>query len=191
MSAMNRIRNPRARAALLAALGLLLGGSIGGVARAQAQADAKGRAKTEQPAPYKSSIQVPDDDKGEGKEGDEKGEGNEADEKGEKGEGNEADEKGEKGEGNEADEKGEQGESASPEEQAEAARYQKLARITADQARSAALANTPGSATSVELENEDGNLVYGVTVKTSAGERDVKVDAGNGKVLHVEQDEQD
>jgi uncharacterized membrane protein YkoI len=175
MSAMNKIRNPQARAALLAALGLLLGGSIGGVARAQAQSRAGTQVEAEQKAPYKSSIQVPDDDKGEAKE---------ADEAGEKGE------KGEKGEGQEADEAGEKGEASSPEEQGEAARYQKLARITADQARSAALAHTPGTATSVELENEDGNLVYGVTVKTSAGERDVKVDAGNGKVLHVEQDEQ-
>jgi len=30
-----------------------------------------------------------------------------------------------------------------------------------------------------------------VTVKAASGERDVKVDAGNGKVLHIEQDEQD
>jgi uncharacterized membrane protein YkoI len=177
MSAMKTIRNRRARAALVAALGLLLGGSIAGVTSAQAQA--RSHAAAEQKAPYKSSIQVPDDDR-------EKG--TEADEAGEQGEQNE---KGEKGEGKEADEAGEKGEATSPQEQAESARYQKLARITAAQASAAALANTPGTATSVELENEDGNLVYGVTVKTAAGERDVKVDAGNGKVLHVEQDEQD
>ena len=49
----------------------------------------------------------------------------------------------------------------------------------------------PSTATSVELENEDGNLFYGVTVKTTAGGRDVKVDAGNGTVLRIEQNEQD
>jgi uncharacterized membrane protein YkoI len=163
MSTTKKTRNPQARVALLAALA------------------ARSHVEAEQQAKYKSSIQVPNDDKGEREEAGEKGE------KGEKAEGNEAAEANEAGEQNEADE---QNEATSPEEQAEAARYQKLARITADQARSAALAAVPGTATSVELENEDGNLVYGVTVKTSAGERDVKVDAGNGKVLHVEQDEQ-
>lgn len=170
MSGTKKTRNPQARAALLAALGLLLGGSIGGVVRANAQAGARTQAEAEQKASYKSSIQVPNDDKDEGEEGDE------------------ADEKGEAAEGNEADE---QNEATSPKEQAEAAQYQKLARITADQARTAALASVPGTAQSVELENEDGNLVYGVSIKTASGERDVKVDAGNGKVLHVEQDEQD
>ena len=174
MSAMNRIRNRQARAALLAALGLLLGGSIGGVARAQSQA----RTPTE--VPYTSSIQVPNDDAGEGEE---KGEADEARE-----ENDEGDEKGETSEAGEADE---QDEAPSSAERAESARYQKLARITGDQARSAALASVPGTATSVELENEDGNLVYGVTVKTTTGESDVKVDAGNGKVLHVEADGQD
>jgi uncharacterized membrane protein YkoI len=177
MSAMNKIRNPQARAALLAALGLLLGGSIGGVARAQAQA--KTHVAAEETAPYKSSIQVPDDDTAKGKEADE------ADEKGEQ------DEKGEEAKGKEAETADEQDEATSPDEKAEAARLQKLARITADQARSAALTSVPGTAASVELENEDGNLVYGVTIKTSAGEREVKVDAGNGKVLQVEQDEKD
>lgn len=172
MSTTKKTRNPQARVALLAALALLFGGSIG-VAGLRAQSATKSHVEAEQQGKYKSSIQVPNDDKGEREEageGDEKAEGNEA------------------AEANEADE---QNEVTSPEEQAEAAGYQKLARITADQARSAALASVPGTVTSVELENEDGNLVYGVTVKAAAGERDVKVDAGNGKVLHIEQDEQD
>ena len=46
----------------------------------------------------------------------------------------------------------------------------------------------PGTITSSGIENEDGKLVYGVTVKTAVGEQDVKVDAGNGKVLLVEND---
>ena len=169
MSTTKKTRNPQARVALLAALALLFGGSVG-VAGLRAQGAAKTHAEAEQGAKYKSSIQVPND------------------EKGERSEAGEGAEKGEKAEGNEADE---QNEATSPEEKAEASRYQSLARITASQARSAALASVPGTATGVELENEDGNLVYGVTVKTAAGEKDVKVDAGNGKVLHVEQDEQD
>lgn len=72
---------------------------------------------------------------------------------------------------------------------AEGARLQALARITAEQARSSALARVPGTAGQVELENEDGNLVYSVEVRTASGDRDVKVDAGTGGVLHVEQDE--
>jgi uncharacterized membrane protein YkoI len=175
MSTTKKTRNPQARVALLAALALLFGGSIG-VAGLRAQGAAKSHVEAEQQAKYKSSIQVPNDDKGE------REEAGEGDEKGEKAEGNEA------AEANEADE---QNEATSPAEQAEASRYQNLARITADQARSAALASVPGTATGVELENEDGNLVYGVTVKTAAGEKDVKVDAGNGKVLHIDQDEQD
>ncbi|HEV7595573.1 MAG TPA: PepSY domain-containing protein [Gemmatimonadaceae bacterium] len=175
MSTTKKTRNPQARVALLAALALLFGGTVG-VAGLRAQSAAGSRAEAEQGPKYKSSIQVPNDEKGE------RSEAGEGDEKGEKAEGNEA------GEANEANE---QNESTSPEEQAEAAQYQKLARITAAQARSAALASVPGTATGVELENEDGNLVYGVTIKTTAGEKDVKVDAGNGKVLQVEQDEQD
>jgi uncharacterized membrane protein YkoI len=157
-------------------LALLFGTGVGGVAIMGAQGTPKENAGKSEQAPYKSSIQVPDDDKGKGEEADEAGE------KGEAGEANEA---------NEQNEAGEQNEAESPKEQAEAARYQSLARITSAQARSAATASVPGTVGSVELENEDGNLVYGVTVKTSAGERDVKVDAGNGKVLHVDQDEQD
>jgi len=178
MSTTKKTRNPQARVALLAALALLFGGSVG-VAGLRAQSAANSHVEAEQQAKYKSSIQVPNDDKGE------REEAGQGDEKGEKAEGNEA------AEANEQNEADEQNEATSPEEQAEAARYQRLARITADQARSAALAAVPGTATSVELENEDGNLVYGVTVKAASGERDVKVDAGNGKVLHIEQDEQD
>ena len=40
----------------------------------------------------------------------------------------------------------------------------------------------------VELEKENGNVVYGVEIKTANGESDVKVDAGDGRMLHVEKD---
>ena len=63
-----------------------------------------------------------------------------------------------------------------------------LARITPEQAQAAALAQVPGTVKKVELENEDGNVVYGVEIKTADGESNVKVDAGDGRVLHVEKD---
>ena len=47
----------------------------------------------------------------------------------------------------------------------------------------------PGTAQEVELENEDGNLLYSVEVRTATWEQDVKVDAGNARVLHVEADD--
>lgn len=115
--------------------------------------------------PYHSSVQVPDT-------GDE---GDEAD----------------SDEGREEDEKNAQAGEAEETDATEAARFQHLSRITADQARASALAKVPGTAGKVALENEDGNLVYGVTVRTATGEQDVKVDAGNARVLHVERDERD
>lgn len=64
----------------------------------------------------------------------------------------------------------------------ESARLQPLAKITAQQAQQAAEATQGGQASSVKLENEDGNLVYAVKI----GKQEVKVDAGNGKVLYTE-----
>lgn len=114
-------------------------------------------------APYRSSIQVPDvDDDDEN-----------------------AENEGERDEDDERDSDRAERESDS----AESARLQAFARITAEQARTSALAKVPGTAGRVELENEDGNLVYSVHVRTAGGDRDVKVDAGNGSVLHVEQDD--
>lgn len=75
-------------------------------------------------------------------------------------------------------------------EQQEAAKLQSLAKITAQQAQQAVEGSVGDKASSVKLENEDGNLVYAVKI----GQQDVKVDAGNGKVLYAEngneQDEQ-
>jgi uncharacterized membrane protein YkoI len=61
----------------------------------------------------------------------------------------------------------------------------KLAAVTVDQARAAAVAANPGAtAVKVELDNENGYLVYSVELSNGA---DAKVDAGTGKVLHTEQ----
>lgn len=68
-------------------------------------------------------------------------------------------------------------------EQSEAASLQKLAKITPDAAKAAALKAVPGQVTGVALDNENGNLVYSVNIKTATGTVDVKVDAGSGRVL--------
>lgn len=68
-------------------------------------------------------------------------------------------------------------------EQNEAASLKQLAKITPDAAKTAALKAVPGQVTDVVLDNENGNLVYSVNVKTVTGTVDVKVDAGTGRVL--------
>jgi uncharacterized membrane protein YkoI len=62
-----------------------------------------------------------------------------------------------------------------------------LALITADEAQEATLAAYPGATViEVELDNENGCLVYSVELD---GDRDVKVDAGNGVILSIESDD--
>jgi len=65
-----------------------------------------------------------------------------------------------------------------------------LSKITPEQARTAALKQVLGTVTKVELDDENGYLVYSVDICSSTGQRqDVKVDAGNGRVLHVDVDD--
>ena len=73
-------------------------------------------------------------------------------------------------------------------EQQESQKLQSLAKVTPQQAQQAAEASAKGTASSVKLENEDGNLVYAVAVSAPRnsvgnGQNEVIVDAGNGKVL--------
>lgn len=128
-------------------------------------------------AKYTSSVQVQDN-----KNEREEAEGAEAAEENEAAEANEAGESKEGKKGEEAEDKA---------EGAESERLKSLARITPEQAQAAALAQVPGTVKKVELENEDGNVVYGIEIKTANGESDVKVDAGDGRVLHVEKDGED
>lgn len=66
----------------------------------------------------------------------------------------------------------------------EAAQLSGLATITADEAATAATGAVPGTAGKVELDNENGTVVYSVEVTDDTGARiDVKVDAGNGAIL--------
>ena len=73
-------------------------------------------------------------------------------------------------------------------EQDEAKALAGMAKITADQAKEAALAQFPGATVGkVDLENENGNVVYSVQLTDKSGKaQDVKVDAGNAKVLATE-----
>ncbi len=68
------------------------------------------------------------------------------------------------------------------EEKQEATKLQALAKITPQQAQKAAETALGGKASRVKLDNEDGNLVYKVTI----GQTQVAVDAGNTKVLYTE-----
>lgn len=67
-------------------------------------------------------------------------------------------------------------------EQQEASQLQSLAKITPQQAQQAALTAQGGIASRVTLDNENGNLVYKVII----GQKEVAVDAGNAKVLYIE-----
>jgi uncharacterized membrane protein YkoI len=73
------------------------------------------------------------------------------------------------------------------EERQEAGPFASLAKIDLAQATAAALAQVPGTVLKAALDNENGNLVYSVEIQTGPHEiKDVKVDAGNGTVLHVD-----
>ncbi len=64
----------------------------------------------------------------------------------------------------------------------ESAKLKSLAKISALQAQQFAEASLGSRASNVKLENEDGNLLYAVTI----GQTEVKVDAGDGRVLYTE-----
>ena len=67
-------------------------------------------------------------------------------------------------------------------EQQESAKLQSLAKITPQQAAQTAEAKQGGTASSVQLEQENGSVVYAVVI----GKTEVTVDASNGQVLSTE-----
>ncbi|MBM7172755.1 PepSY domain-containing protein [Streptomyces sp. G44] len=67
----------------------------------------------------------------------------------------------------------------------------KAAKVTAADAIKAALAKTPGTAVSAELDEEDGGLVWGVDVLKGDTWHNVEVDPGTGKVLGTWVDKDD
>lgn len=94
------------------------------------------------------------------------------------------DSKANEGPDNEANE-GPENEAENDAEDAQAmAQYQSLAKITPERAQQAAEAAQGGTATKVELDEQDGSLVY----KVKFANAEVLIDAGNGKVLQTEVD---
>jgi len=72
-------------------------------------------------------------------------------------------------------------------EASEAQALQGLAKISQADAEKAALAKVPGTVVKTSLDNENGYLVYSVTIKDANNKlSDVKIDAGTGSVLIVE-----
>lgn len=64
-----------------------------------------------------------------------------------------------------------------------------MARVSEDDARAAALGAVSGaSVTDIDLDEEDGFLVYEVDLVRDQTEFDVLVDAGSGQILCTEQD---
>jgi hypothetical protein len=67
-----------------------------------------------------------------------------------------------------------------------------LAKISFDSAVKSAVAAVPGKVLKAELENENSYLVYSVEVAKSDHQiAEVRVDAGNGRVLKIETDQKD
>ena len=63
----------------------------------------------------------------------------------------------------------------------------KQAKITEDEAINAALEKVPGTVNKVELEDENGTIVYEIEVLSTDGtEQEVKVDAQTSDVIKVE-----
>ena len=61
-----------------------------------------------------------------------------------------------------------------------------MAKIDATKATSAALARVPGKVLKVALDNQKGNLVYSVVIKTASnGIKYVKVDADSAAILNI------
>lgn len=78
-------------------------------------------------------------------------------------------------------------ESDDAKEAQEMIQLQRLAKISLQQAQQIAEKAVGGQAHQVELDNDQGNLVYNVEI----GQKEVAVDAGNGRVLYVEQANQE
>lgn len=76
-------------------------------------------------------------------------------------------------------------------EQQEASRLAADAKVSQSQAEAAALTSAPGTVTASELGNENSSLIWEVDVRKADGSTvEVKVDAGDGKVLAQEADDE-
>ncbi len=71
------------------------------------------------------------------------------------------------------------------------AEFSKLASVSLQQAEAAALAVQPGTVVKAKLDDENGYLVWQIDVQHARGTTEIKVDAGNAKVLAAEAGEDD
>ncbi|RBP64390.1 putative membrane protein YkoI [Alkalibaculum bacchi] len=72
------------------------------------------------------------------------------------------------------------------------AKLAKQTKITEEEATKTALKELPGTVKEVELENEDGTIVYEFEILSTDGtQNEVKVDAQTGKIVRVEADDED
>ena len=71
------------------------------------------------------------------------------------------------------------------------AQFAKYAKVTQQQAEAAALAVQPGQVVKSKLDDEDGYLVWQIDVKHAKGVTEIAVDAGNGKALAAEHEDDD
>ncbi len=156
---------------------------------------AQKRDATDEKTTYRSSVQTKNEPtENEANEANETSEENEAGEQGETAEANETSEENEVNQAKEANEANEADETAETNateqnENAESAKLQSSAKITPEQAKSAALAQISGTVKNVRLENEEGRVVYAVEIQIAdGGIREVNVDANSGKVLPAEND---
>ncbi|MFE4893739.1 PepSY domain-containing protein [Peribacillus butanolivorans] len=77
-------------------------------------------------------------------------------------------------------------------EKQESAALEKKAKLTEAESKKIALEKVPGTVKEVELEDEDGTVVYSVNVQAKDGSKqEVKIDAQTGKVLKVESDDEE
>ena len=67
----------------------------------------------------------------------------------------------------------------------------KLARVSQQQAEAAALKVQPGQVLKAKLDNEDGYLVWQIDIQHGKRATEFAVDAGNGKVVAAEAEEND
>ena len=67
--------------------------------------------------------------------------------------------------------------------------YWTVNRITAEAAIQIALQRVPGQVIKVELDTENGLLVYEVDIRTSYGRYEVKVDANTGRIIKVDRED--
>lgn len=66
--------------------------------------------------------------------------------------------------------------------------YWRCYRINSEAAIQIALQRVPGQVIKVELDFENGRLVYEIDIRTTAGIYEVHVDAVTGRILKVERD---